>query len=39
MTTYEYLLTLDGPTAEEIANIEAEADELTSVWYEFGNES
>lgn len=39
MTTYDYLKTLDGPTAEDLAAIEAEADELTSVWYEFGDES
>lgn len=34
MTTYDYLETLDGPTAEEIAAIEHEAEQLSSV-YEF----
>lgn len=31
MTTYDYLCELDGPTAEDIAAIEREAEQLSSV--------
>lgn len=34
MTTYDYLCELDGPTAEDIAELEKEAEQLSSV-YEF----
>lgn len=39
MSTYDFLETLDGPTRDELEAIEAEASELVSVWYEFGDES